>query len=126
MDWGDFKCSLWEVNIYCPKLQIIVIHGRYFCFAYLMHSPIYASEFGDEVVARLANVDGSIPNVFRDQHVSTLSLLRSCSVNAYHMFCSARIIRLVSAFNLRNSPITTHVWSLMKFVLCTRFVPPSL
>lgn len=25
--------SLWEVNIYCPKLQIVVIHGR-FVFSY--------------------------------------------------------------------------------------------
>ncbi|KAK8818878.1 hypothetical protein WA577_002989 [Blastocystis sp. JDR] len=97
--------DLWEVNIYCPKLQIIVIHG----------SPIYASEFGDEVVARLASVDGSIPNVFRDQHV----------ISAFHIFCSARIIRLVSAFNLRGSPITARVWSLMKFVLCTLLLPPS-
>ena len=90
-----------------------------------MPSPIYASEFGDEVVARLASVDGSIPNVFRDQHMSGFSQWGSSTVNAYHMFCSARIIRLVSAFNLRGSPITANVWSLMKFVLCIRLPPSS-
>ena len=77
------------------------------------------------MVARLASVDGSIPNVFCDQHVSRNVEWASSAVSAYHIFCSARIIRLVSAFNLRGSPITARVWSLMKFVLCTLLLSPS-
>ena len=34
-----------------------------------MISPIYASEFGNEVAARLAALDGSIPSLFQDQPI---------------------------------------------------------
>lgn len=33
------------------------------------------------------------------------------------MFCSARIVHLVSVFNLQDSPITTRVWALLKYTL---------
>lgn len=62
--------SLWEVNIYCPKLQIIVIHGRYRLEMKMKRSPIYANEFGNEVVARLAGIDGSIPSIYQDRPLS--------------------------------------------------------
>jgi len=62
--------SLWEVNIYCPKLQIIVIHGRYKLGVEMKCSPIYANEFGNEVVARLAGIDGSIPSIYQDRPLS--------------------------------------------------------
>lgn len=68
--------SLWEVNIYCPKLQIVVIHGRYF---FILHfslvSPIYATEFGVEIVARLAGFDGSIYNFFEDKPIGRVRVL---------------------------------------------------
>lgn len=34
----SFIDSLWEVNIYCPKLQIVVIHGR-FVFPHALLTP---------------------------------------------------------------------------------------
>ena len=86
-------------------------------------SPIYASEFGNEVVARLASIDGSIPNIFQDKPLSGGLVWMSFVVNAYHVFCSARIIHLVTSFNMCGSPLTAQMWSLMKFVLCR---PPPL
>ena len=38
----------------------------------LLSSPVYASEFGDESVARLAGYPGSIPNIYQDTNISTL------------------------------------------------------
>ena len=87
---------------------------------WLIVSPTYANEFGNEVVARLAGINGSIPGLFQDTTTgrSLLPLaLRSPLVNIYHMFCSARIVHLVSVFNLQDSPITTRVWALLKYTL---------
>lgn len=36
----------------------------------MKHSPIYANEFGNEVVARLAGIDGSIPSIYQDRPLS--------------------------------------------------------
>lgn len=44
-------------------------------------------------------------------------LTRSLLVNIYHMFCSTRIVHLVSVFGLRDTPITARVWALLKYVL---------
>lgn len=89
-------------------------------------SPIYASEFGNEVVARLASIDGSISNIFQDKPLSGRLVSVSFVVNAYHMFCSARIIYLMTAFNMCGSPLTAQVWSLMKYVLCKRLSSPLI
>ena len=39
-------------------------------------------------------------------------------VNVYHILCSARVVHLITMFNLRETPVTTHVWSLLKYILC--------
>lgn len=49
----------------------------------LESSPLYASEFGDEYVARLAGFNGSIPNVYRDQPTS-MNLV-SCFIESPHI-----------------------------------------
>ena len=87
----------------------------------LLFSPVYASEFGDESVARLAGYPGSIPNIYQDTNISIM-FYRWINdvVNSYHIFCSARIIYLVNIFKLRMTPITTQVWCLMKYVLCMK------
>lgn len=36
---------------------------------YVFCSPIFASEFGDEIVARLSSFDGSIPGLFLDSPI---------------------------------------------------------
>lgn len=41
------------------------------------HSPTDANEFGDEAVARLAGLNGSIPNTFHD---NSLSMFLSFSI----------------------------------------------
>ena len=38
-------------------------------------------------------------------------------VNAYHVFCSARIIYLLKKFNMRDSIITKYIWSLLRYTL---------
>lgn len=50
--------------------------------------------------------------------VKVISLLSDYLVNTFHMFSSARIIYLVNTFNLRLSPIPTHLWCFMKCILC--------
>ena len=42
---------------------------------------------------------------------------RSYLVSTYHIFCSARIVYLITVFNLRGSVIAAHTWSLIRYIL---------
>lgn len=86
----------------------------------LIPSPIYSNEFGDEVVARLAGIDGSIPPFFQDKPIGSFFSKAPHVVNSCHIFCSARIVYLVRAFNLRDSAVAIRTWSLLRYVLSTR------
>ena len=86
----------------------------------LISSPIYSNEFGDEVVARLAGIDGSIPPFFQDKPIGSCLSKSSHVVNICHIFWSARIVYLVRAFNLRDSSVAIRTWSLLRYVLSNR------
>lgn len=52
-------------------------------------SPIYANEFGNEVVARLAAIDGSIPSIYQDRPLSrSLCSLSSSQRLPHSVFCA--------------------------------------
>ncbi|KAK8803355.1 hypothetical protein WA158_001049 [Blastocystis sp. Blastoise] len=99
----EFMCmtrchqNFWEIFAYCPKLSTIFICG----------SPFSAHEFVDEVVFRLAMVNGSIPGLYMDDH----------KITAAHMYCCARLVYLVKWFKLENTPIIIRTWALMKYLL---------
>ena len=47
-------------------------------------------------------------------------------VNAYHVFCSARIIYLLKMFNMRDSAITKYIWSLLRYTLSSSLCSLSI